>query len=363
MSAKTPSENALASTRGLIAEALRMRTAAEHIPFLPEGLANAIVDQALGDLRSASAGDPASLSLTSPQLVAAVTASFNGLLSQFSEPQRQALRLGLNPYSQAVITALGLPGGLARLLVDGRPEQEGFAADSRSGRRFSDLRDVEGKPSAQKPFAGLGLDEETVSLFGETGLRRSAFDTLKQHYSLDQIKSAASYSGELGVNATTFAGKFIRLDQGSRDDFHAFVDQARADPSLTTEDKRREIGEYRRAHPKIAKVLSDGELLTIVNAKQRRLIHQVGEENMRAVSTSDLADRNAKAGTSRAIADLKVNVTKVDSFQSQATAVEIADDGFGVAAGSPKPTDRNQEARKATTTSAGAMKRGLRSNP
>lgn len=202
-------ENAKAPLRLIVAEAVKARAAAENLASLPEGMSARIIDMAIGSLAAQPGDGSAGVTMSSALLVSAVAESFSRSLSLLSAQQQQALRYGLDPFNPAVLAALELPGGLARLMSGWRPDE--VTAAARSGHRFADLREDGSRVAGRAAYSGLGLSDETIAGLVESGLSRSTFDSLKGQYGAAEIASAAGFA-----SANLFTGKFIRLDGEDR---------------------------------------------------------------------------------------------------------------------------------------------------
>ena len=339
-------ERLAAELRQKLYEGLKAQFVGVGIPQVGGAFEQAVLARAEQELTSLKSADAATLTLSSERLVTAVSASFNTVLSRLSGAQQMALRAGLDPFSPAVMQAANSVGGLSRLLDGRMPERAEPAAEVRSGRRYGELRSDDARDGSRSSYADLGLDSGSVALFKSTGLSRSVFDDLAQRYSLQQIKGAAGFAGELGVRADAFAGKFIDLDSESRDDLHEFVDQVRSDPSLSTDEKRQQIAAFRQTHPKLRK-LTDNDLLSIVNARQASMRHEIGDE-ARAVQGAELRDREARHGASALTAQIKTEIGKKAATSGIRALTAEADDAFGVTA-TPPPKAKNRQVAAATS--------------
>lgn len=324
----------IAELRRKLHEGLKAHSAATGIPLVGGAFEQAVLVRAEGELSGMNAAQVSAMSLTSERLVAVVAGSFDTILSTLSEPQRLALKAGFDPFSPAVQLAAGTPDGMARLLTgkSGVPFDTA-GSEGRSGQRFAPLRD-DGDRAGRSSFAGL--DGETVTLFKTTGLNQGTFSDLIQRYSLAQIKQAAGLADEFGVGANAYAAKFAGLDGDSREDLRDFVADIRSEPGLSDDDKRRQISAFRAAHPKLGG-LSDKDLFIIVNARQLKTVHDIGNDAARGLSTSDVLPSAGDRRAAHASQEARANAQKKAKKQTDAAVVTAMDDVFGVDAAKATP--------------------------
>ena len=329
-------DNALAGElRRKLQEGLKAHSIGAGFPLVGGAFEQAILTRAENELSGLSPAQVAAMSLTSEKLVVAVASSFNTAISQLAEPQRAALRAGFDPFSPAVLLAASTPVGIARLLSGRAGELLDDSGESRSGQRFATLRGGDANRTARGSLAGL--DSDTVALFKATGLSQTVFDDLSQRFTLNQIRQAAGFAGELGVRADAYAGKFAGLDQESRADLRGFVGGMRDDPGMPEDEKRRQIAAFRASHPKL-RSLSDADLLNIVNARQLDAVHDVGTDAARALSTAEVLPANSQRHAASANGSVSANARKEASALGDAAVVAAMDDALGVgAAGGESP--------------------------
>jgi hypothetical protein len=211
------------------------------------------------------------------------------------------------PLSDATRAALGL----ARF-ADGRS-----ASDARDGGMGGDRT---ARHSSETYKNALSSSEGAV------------FDSLAKTYGSEAAHSALDFANRL--NATPdMARKFVKLDQGSRGELEGFVDGVRDDPSLTPEQKKAKVQEFRKKHPKIGKTLTDEDLLKIINRPNKK----AAQHDINAARQTDERSANATTPGTAAQAekrdgDLKTAQSQIivkDAKQSQERAVASADDVFG----------------------------------
>jgi hypothetical protein len=193
MTALALPESQQARLRMMISELQRSQAAGLGIPFLPEALAMSGTESALNHLKALPPGQLPALRSDSAPLIAAATVGLNTAINQLTEPQRAALRRGLDPAQQGL---QGAPPatGFGRFLL-GIPEE----MLARNSARYAALRTQDDARNAAQQFAGLGLAAGTIGTFTAIGLDRTGYDLYRaQGFSKTHIAATARDARALG---------------------------------------------------------------------------------------------------------------------------------------------------------------------
>ena len=270
---------------------------AEGFPSPPAGIADIISTHVKSSTRDIPLSKIANMSPGSGSLGTSAAAGVNMFLNMLTPQQREAAKAGVNPLDPAAVLKFnammnhqlnaggsllakgdGLGGG-----GNGRVSSEAYTRELAGG-------------SVYKALASEG-------------------------YTPGQITSAINYARELGTSED-MARKFVKLDKASRDDLHTFVDGIRNDPTLSDEQKQAKVAEYRKQHPKAAKVLSDKDMLQIIRGDDKRQIKATNaQDHAHDLTQADRVELNEGLNVERKVeAKHRADVAKSESKPDETAA-------------------------------------------
>jgi hypothetical protein len=268
---------------------------AEGFPSPPAGIADIISTHVKSSTRDIPLNKIANMSPGSGALGTAAAAGVNMFLTMLTPAQREAAKAGVNPLDPAAVLRFSAMlnqqlGAGGSLMAKG----EGLGGGGR-----------------------VSSDAYTRELVGGSIYKALA----AEGYTPGQITSAINYARDLGTSED-MARKFIKLDQTSRDDLHTFVDGIRNDPTLTDEQKQAKVAEYRKQHPKAAKVLTDKDMLKIIRGDEKLNVQRQGvQQHIHDGSQVDRATLNHAVGVDQIVAAAhRADVAKSESKPEEAAA-------------------------------------------
>jgi hypothetical protein len=103
----------------------------------------------------------------------------------------------------------------------------------------------------------------------------AVFGSLSKTYGATAARSALDYATQLGA-APEFARKFIKMDEQSRQDFRQFVTEMRSDPTLTDDQVKAKVQEFRQKHPNSP--LTEQDIIKVIRSQDQRKVKNDGPQ-------------------------------------------------------------------------------------
>lgn len=331
---RNPTDSARQNLAAAVAQAVTAQAASHGLPFVPASLADAIVAQATNDLNARPAGQLRGLSLADGTLMSVVAASFTAALSQLSEPQQRALKMGLDPFNAALVSSLVLAAAAGR---GGREQAEDEPAETRSSRRFASLRSRDDECSEKaRQFAGLGFGGATMDNLSAIEVERKFVERLlllgytKMHIAnVARDALALGLKGEREVGIANAAPNDLRSAA-------AAIANAKTDEERTAAEKRyRElVEEYSRLPDSDPRKPGAMEFIDLVKNRALALEQQLGTQAASNMSTSQRIETiTQSAGGQQHAQKVKEKVDAAVAGSSLSARIAEADDFFGASNG------------------------------
>lgn len=330
-----------------IAHAVTAQAASHGLPFIPASLADTIIAQAINDLQARAVGSPGGGSLTDNVLVTVVAANFANVLSQLSEPQQRALKLGLDPFNALIVAGLATAGGASGRRGAGSADDDAAPAE-RSSRRFTRLRDDEDKERCKAhhgQFTGLGLGTAALNDFFAIGLDRTFFDQYRLlGFSALQIAQAARDGRALGFHGVADNHILMRAPSDLRSAAAAVANAKTPEEREAAQREYNKMIEQYQLLPDDDPRKADAHAFIIHFAKKQAADtrHNVGDRA--ALTMSDAAKASATANSGQHSRKMMGAEDRAAQGKSMAAAATQADDDLGVAV-EANPRGRSPSAR------------------
>jgi len=336
---QNPTESARQGLAAAIAQAVTAQAASHGLPFVPASMADAIVAQATNDLNARPAGQLRGLSLADGTLMSVVAASFSAALSQLSEPQQRALRMGLDPFNAAVVSGLVLAAAAGR---GGRGHTEDDQAETRSSRRFSSLRDRDDECSEKaRQFAGLGFGGATMENLSGLEIERKFVERLLLlGYTKMHIANVARDALALGLRGTHAVGVAAAAPTDLRSAATAIATARNAQEREAAEKRYRElVEEYSRLPDSDPRKVGALDFIKLIENQADRLRLNIGDRAARDLSTAQqVATVLQPPGAGQRLSEADQKVDDTVRGKSQIEITKQTDDAFGVTVQTPAPT-------------------------
>ncbi len=339
---QNPTDSARQGLAAAIAQAVTAQAASHGLPFVPASMADAIVAQATNDLNARPSGQLRGLSLADGTLMSVVAASFSAALSQLSEPQQRALRMGLDPFNAAVVSGLVLAAAAGR---GGRGHAEDDQAETRSSRRFASLRDRDDECSEKaRQFAGLGFGGATMENLSGLEIERKFVERLLLlGYTKMHIANVARDAMALGLRGTHAVGVATAAPTDLRSAAAAIATARSAQEREEAERRYRElVEEYSRLPDSDPRKQQAKDFVDIIRAASD-MRHQMGAEAAGSLSTAQQMETitRAPSGQQQAM-EIKRKVDAEVAGKSQAARAAEADDFFGASTPTAQSPSRSR---------------------
>ncbi len=328
-----------------VAQAVAAHAASQGLPSVPGGFADGII----AEVTNALTGLPGRQRTSSGYhaLPAMVAASFGSALDKLSPVQRQALKLGLDPFNRLIVAGLVTVGGASGRRGAGSTHDDASPAE-RSSRRFTRLRDDEDRERCKAhhgQFTGVGLGTAALNDFFAIGLDRTFFDQYRLlGFSALHIAQAARDGRALGFHGAADNHILMRAPTDLRS---AAAAVANAKTPEEREAAQREynkmIEQYQRL-PDDDPRKADAHAFIIHFAKKQAADtrHDVGDRA--ALTMSDAAKASAAADSGHHSRKMMSSEDRAAQGKSMAAAATQADDDLGVAV-EANPRGRSPSAR------------------
>jgi hypothetical protein len=333
-----------------VAQAVTAQAASHGLPFLPDSLAGDVIAEVTSKLSARPVGQKRGLLASDNRLGALVTDSLGAALSKLSDPQRQALKLGLDPFNAIVIAGLAIAAGTPERHA-GRRAHAGGADDdassrNSSSRRYASLRDAEDKERCKehnRQFTGLGT--AALNDFFAIGLDRTFFDQYRLlGFGVLHIAQAARDGRALGFHGAADNHILMRAPTDLRSAAAAMANaKTPEERDAAQREYNKMIEQYQRL-PDDDPRKADAHAFIIHFAKKQiaDTRHDVGDRA--AVTISTAATVLAAADSGDHARKMMGNEDRAAQGKSMAAAATQADDDLGVAV-EANPRGRSPSAR------------------
>lgn len=333
---RNPTDSARQNLAAAVAQAVTAQAASHGLPFVPASLADAIVAQATSDLNARPSGQLRGLSLADGTLMSVVAASFSAALSQLSEPQQRALRMGLDPFNAAVVSGLVLAAAAGR---GGRGHAEDDQAETRSSRRFASLRDRDDECSEKaRQFAGLGFGGATMENLSGLEIERKFVERLLLlGYTKMHIANVARDALALGLRGEREVGIANAAPNDLRSAAAAIANAKTAQEREAAEKRYRElVEEYSRLPDSDPRKVGALDFIKLIENQADKLRLSMGDRAAREMSTADRVQLALQhAGGPQGVGEISRKAVEAANNTATGTAVTQTDDAFGVTVNTP----------------------------
>lgn len=325
--------SAVTDIAAAVAQAVTAQAASHGLPFIPDSFAGSVAADVTNRLLTLPASDRRRLAPGDSNLAAMVTASLGAALSKLSDPQRQALKLGLDPFNALIIAGLVTAGGASGRRGAGSAHDDAAPAE-RSSRRFTRLRDDEDRERCKAhhgQFTGLGLGTAALNDFFAIGLDRTFFDQYRLlGFSVLHIAQAARDGRALGFSGAADNHILMRAPSDLRSAAAAVAN------AKTPEEREAAQREYNQMIEQYQRLPDDDPRKEdaakfIVHLANKQIVetrHNVGDRA--AVTISTAATVLAAADSGDHARKMMGNEDRAAQGKSEAVAATQMVDDFGV---------------------------------
>lgn len=334
--------------------------------FLLQGLPTPGAD-AMGNLISQAIGGISPDELRHPDSLSQATIGRIGQLvsnsSEAGQPRNihgaEAARMHLAAGTTGVAGFMGISrfAALGGAAGDSDAGSDRSGAETSSSRRFSAIRaqDDRAREVAASPTGmtgspastfinQFGVDRSTAAMFQNYGMTGAAYGgLLNQGFGAGQIRQAAEFAGELGVKAGAHAKNVIKLDEEERAAVRKAVDEARAQPDLSAEQRKALVERLEQQHPGIKKKMGGAKAAEdLIGDAMKANIQQARKKGLEKARSNDDTnwnpprDKQADRGADKVVARAaSLEAVRKDVRRSAALGDDDAPDSKAAAVAAP----------------------------